>query len=455
MSEHLNGPNEDGIRLTTPGWHGWAVLLSLGLATLLGVGLWVLIARPFLQRQAMPDGSVMTLESLTEGREHAFFKVQGWGAVLGAVLPPAAQQRFGGQRIRHVSEREAVVFWITRRLREPGRYFQIRRVTLVDAAGREAEGPIRAVHNDVRPDHTSMAWEAPLTPVGGDVIRLRLYLRDMRTNLPHQVEFSAARPAPRLATPEPRPPRPLPTAVSRGDVTYTLTALRIGVREQDWDRPAAVDEPHYTTATFRIARGGRPVSGWKPVSVSLEDGAGNRYAPDTVLHDSRESRLRLAFRGQLWPGAGAWKLRVEFRQDPSRHPEGRWILRGLSLPKPGEIAPAAAVTQRWGLQLQALGVGAPGTIVPDAGPSFAEHPTLHVRVSPPAAPLLFSLARAVDDRGWSAMPAGRAPYADPVPVEDGAAALPLAPLDGARRVTLVLGLHRRETVEFTVPAPSP
>ncbi len=453
MPEFPNHPTEDGVRLTAPSGRSWVVFLSLGLATLLGAGLWVLIARPFLQRQAMPDGSLMTLESVTEGKTHTFLKVHGWGAALGAVLPSAAQQRLGGQLIRHEGEREAVVFWITRRLKEPGRYFQIRRVTLVDAAGREAEGPVRSVHNDVRPDQTSMAWEVPVFPAERDTFRLRLYLRDMRTNQPHQVEFSAA--APVLSRPKPAgvAPHPLPETVSRGDVAFTLTGLRTGVQEKDWDRPAAADEPHYTVATYRITRGGRPVRGWRPISVRLEDGAGNRHTPDKVLHDPEDEVLRLAFRGHLWPESGAWRLRVELRQDPSRHPEARWALRGLPLPGSGETAPASQVTERWGLQLRALGIGAPGTMLPEGGPSFAEHPTLHVRISPPEAPLLLSLAGAVDDRGWSALPPGRQPYTDPVAAEEGFAALPLAPLPGARRVTVTLGLHRTETVEFTVPAP--
>lgn len=453
MGEYVEvDPAAEGIRLTAgPGGRTWQLVLLCALAALFGIGLWVVIARPFLQRQPMPDGSFMVLEQVTAGKIHEFWKLNGWRAAVGAGLPPVLREKLGAGRTLHTSGSDSVVFWIQRRLKEPNRYYQILRATVVDDLGREAEGVARPVHTAVAPDETFMAWELSCFPPGAQSVRLRFYLRDMKSNLLHRVEFEGASLG--RATGASWKPVSLPAVVEKGPTTVALTEFRTGVRDKYWKQPAAAAAPHFTTARLRILRDGSPAGKWEVLRARLEDRYGNVLIPERLETIPQKDGLFLAFPGALWGDPGGWKLQVELQQAAAFGSEDLWTVRDLSMPAPGELAPSTAATQRRGLLLQVLGVGAPGTLWPEGGPSSAEYPTLHARVSPSSSQLLLSLVRAWDERGRTLNRGGGASGTWST-FTDGWSTLPLAVSGEARRVNVTLALHRRETVEFIAqPAP--
>lgn len=448
----LEEPGE-GVRLTSGlSARVWFWLLGSTLAVLLGVGVWVVIARPFLQRQAMPDGSFMVLEQVSTGRNHEFWKLTGWRATVASGLPAQLRAKLGASLIPHASGTDSVVFWIQRQLKEPNRYYQILRATVVDAQGREADGVARAVHTAITSEETFMAWEVSSFPATGQTLRLRFYLRDMRSNQIQQVEFTGAN----LARPEGRrwQPSALPVSVASGPTTFTLTEFRTGVRDRFWKQPAGTAAPHFTTARLQISQGGRPAAKWEVIRVRLEDRYGNVLIPERLEAIPQKEGLFLAFPGGFWDQTAGWKLQVELQQAGDFAAEDLWTVRGLTVPRSGELATTTAAAQRRGLLLQVLGIGAPGTSWPDGLPSSAEYPTLHARVAPSSSRLLLSLVRAWDERGRNldTAPGGPTVWST---FTEGWSSLPLAIPGETRHVNVTLALHRRETVEFIVQPTRP
>jgi hypothetical protein len=71
-----------------------ALALLLGSAAVIG-GVGMLVRQSAVQRQVLPDGSVVTFHGVTLGRDHRLPLGSWWQRVLGRLSPPDLSRRLG------------------------------------------------------------------------------------------------------------------------------------------------------------------------------------------------------------------------------------------------------------------------------------------------------------------------------------------------------------------------
>src|SRR5437667_12491883 len=65
----------------------WLLVTAVGTAVAVGIGMLVVGTRR--PAQGLPDGSLLTLEAVTYGKEHRYVHGEWWQKALYPVLPPA------------------------------------------------------------------------------------------------------------------------------------------------------------------------------------------------------------------------------------------------------------------------------------------------------------------------------------------------------------------------------
>jgi hypothetical protein len=244
------------------------------------------------------------------------------------------------------------------------------------------------------------AWEIGAFPRRGRRVGLRLYTRLPGGDWRPAAEFVAGNPSP-----GPHPiwqPRPLPITARRGKIALTLTRFRTGVDAAGGPNPPSPVEA-WTEATFQVTENGKPTTAWEPADMIVSDATGNVWKPDVCLHDWKGGAARLFFRGALWMGEPAWKLRVEFVPDALSAPGALWTIHGAAMPPPGLFARSDLRVVRSGATFRLMGISGEGGRA--RGPVGLEPtpdlPTAFVRLSPPGPGVRLRLVRAIDERGRS------------------------------------------------------
>src|SRR5688500_8449548 len=91
------------------------VLIAVAaLAVIAGMaaGVWMLVAEPLKQRRRLPDGSVVTLEAVTYGKNHSFDPKRWWEHALPSVS--RMRSRTGGPVgvTARQTPRDALIAWV-------------------------------------------------------------------------------------------------------------------------------------------------------------------------------------------------------------------------------------------------------------------------------------------------------------------------------------------------------
>lgn len=129
---------------------------------------------------------------------------------------------------------------------------------------------------------------------------------------------------------------PLPNTKEDDDLSVTLTRLAAGAdmpyqRDQD-DPDDAANKG--VQAVFHVARDGKPVSNWQPVSVETSDATGNRVNGGISQNQWRDNEDTVTYQYGLWPDEPAWKLRFEFSQQSDFAPNELWKVQNIPV-QPG------------------------------------------------------------------------------------------------------------------------
>jgi hypothetical protein len=139
---------------------------------------------------------------------------------------------------------------------------------------------------------------------------------------------------------------PLPTTREDGDLSVSLTKLVSGAdiainRNQDNPDDAANKG---VQAVFHIARNGKPVTNWEPVSVETSDATGNRVNVIRVGQNGWQNGWgnnawandegRFVYQYALWPDEPAWKIKLEFSQQSDFAANELWSVPNIPV-QPG------------------------------------------------------------------------------------------------------------------------
>lgn len=275
---------------------------------------------------------------------------------------------------------------------------------------------------------------------------LRLYTRPPGGAWFPAAEFTIGNP-----DPGPHPtwqPHSLPIQTRQGDVAFTLTRFRTSVGEAGGPNPPSEVEA-WTEATFQVTEKGKPTTAWEPADVVISDATGNTWKPQVCLHEWKNGAARLFFRGALWQGEPAWKLRVEFVPAAMGNPSALWTVRGAPVPAAGVFARSTAQTVRNGVTLRLLGIsGEESRAIMPVGVQFSpDTPQVHVRLSPPPSGMRLRLARATDEQGRpSALSRPQGGFI-------GLYSFRLLPPPGAKTLDLSFAIHRQSRSAEFVAAP--
>jgi hypothetical protein len=224
----------------------------------------------------------------------------------------------------------------------------------------------------------------------------------------------------------------------------TLAEFSTGARRQEPQRAAAAGEENWTHATFRFSQKGHPAPAWQSAGFVLSDATGNICSRTHDLFNTRlPSGERLSFRGSLWPGEPACKLRFRFMRRSGFAPAELWTVSSLAVPGKRSGIPLSQQAYRQGATLRLLAITGPGGTMPGNGPGGRE-PSVQIRMSPPSDDLQLALFRAVDDRGRDVTP-GSATL-----MPDGFLSFELPGGGGAKRVSLTFAVQKPRAVEFVV-----
>jgi hypothetical protein len=384
----------------------WVILLSFTLlVAVVFVGIGTLAGRARAHAQRLPDGTLLYLEAVTYGKQHQIVRGTWWQKLLNPVLTNEMRNRFGMMFPRYQSAgTDTLGFWTLRdvpsrsRMRGSLPSWEARGVVF-DEAGNQGETAARVIGAGAGYLAPVLeAWDLGAFPRRGQRVGLRLYTRPPGGSWSPAAEFLFSNPRP-----GPYPtwqPQPLPATARQGAVAFTLTRLRTGVDVTgSEDPPSAVEA--WTEAYFRVTEKGQPTAAWEPVDVVVSDATGNTWKPPVCLHEWKDGEARLFFRGALWQGERAWKLRVEFMPTAGRNPSALWAIRGASVPPSGLFTGSSARAVRNGTTLRLQGISGEGARprAPVGILATPETPTVHVRLSPPPPGMRLALTRAIDERG--------------------------------------------------------
>ena len=129
---------------------------------------------------------------------------------------------------------------------------------------------------------------------------------------------------------------PLPATQEDDDVSVTLTKLALGAdmpyqRDQD-DADDAANKG--VQAVFQVARNGKPVTTWQPVSVVTTDATGNSVNGFISQNNWQDNDDTVVYQYGLWPDEPAWKIKFEFSQQSDFADSELWAVQNIPL-QPG------------------------------------------------------------------------------------------------------------------------
>jgi hypothetical protein len=383
----------------------WGVPLSIiAVAAVVFVSVGLLGGRSRSRGQLLPDGTLLSFEAITYGREHRIVRGTWWQKLLNPLLTNELRNRFGMMFPRHQSASvNTLVFWTLRdlpALSGPGRVgsWEARGVAF-DEAGNAGETVMRGLGDGAFYGTPLLeTWELAAFPRRGQRVGVRLYTRPPGEAWVPAAEFLVFNP-----DPGPHPtwkPQPLPVTVRQGDTAFILTRFRTGVDGAGGPDPPSEVEA-WTEATFRVTEKGKPTTAWEPVDVVVSDATGNTWKPPVCLYEWKDGEARLFFRGALWRSEPAWKLKVEFVPAAGEDESSLWTVRGAPVPAAGVFARSDARDARNGVTLRLMGISGEGARAraPVGSPASPETPAVHVRLSPPPQGMRLRLVRATDERG--------------------------------------------------------
>lgn len=246
----------------------------------------------------LPDGTELTLETTTFGARHVFYPrspVPGWVARR----MPRSWQPPGPVETR--TSADAAVLWLTRRNGSTGQYMELdpqfplialdRHGCRYYASGGGGTRFGAAARGKWTPDAVCYTT---LSAFPRRDASFRVAICDRNENPLH--EFPVATAAGGGSFPV-WVPQPLPATARAGDLTVTLTAVRIAMEPCGCCRPYPHDRPRLRPS-FRIAWRGRPTREWRPAETTARDATGNT-APEDCCH--------------LCPYEPAWRLSTRLK----------------------------------------------------------------------------------------------------------------------------------------------
>jgi hypothetical protein len=325
----------------------WVILVIVLIALLLA---FVLTSRrPYLGKQTLPDGTILTLVAIKTGDKH-FSPFSGASHYLATLLPTkicAWLKLQPPDQIRETyrSTSNYMSIWITQE-NTNGRPKQPIRMLVADDQDNfgitDENYYSRKVSGTLKPNVWFDGLIVLSWPRRAETLRLQVYPQSDTKML---TEFRVKNPR-RVRTPPWTAP-PWPVTVRDGDLEFTLTSLwlKVGWDAREWklwsdNRPFQT----YNRATFKVTKGGDLQTNWTARYIRhLRDATDNWSHGGGYNFTSRAGEIINQFDGPELPDGEAWRMTVEFSRLNGFAPHDLRTLTNVPLPETALTRPAASL----------------------------------------------------------------------------------------------------------------
>ena len=325
----------------------WVILVAVLIALLFA---FVLTSRrPYLGKQTLPDGTILTLVAIKSGDKH-FSPFSGASHHLATWLPAKICAWLKLQppdqvRETYQSTSNYMSIWITKE-NTNGRPKQPTRILVTDDQDNfgitDENYYSRNVSGTLKPNVSFDGLAVLSWPRRAETLRLQVYPQSDTKML---TEFRVKNPR-RVRTPPWTAP-PWPVTVRDGDLEFTLTSLWLKVAwdAREWklwsdNRPFQT----YNRATFKVTKGGELQTNWTARYIRhIRDATGNWSHGGGYSFTNRVGEIINQFDGPELPHGEAWRMIVEFSRLNGFAPHELHALTNVPLPETALTRPSASV----------------------------------------------------------------------------------------------------------------
>jgi hypothetical protein len=289
------------------------------------------------QRVTLPNGSVLTLEAVTYGRQHEFtFDTATWQSRVRQAAPGFLKRFFrGGGMTMTTTEPNGLVIWVsfldavTGQYGNPGSTYNLE---LVDGHGCTTRISSYGTGGGGKPGFLISHFALENFPRRDRTFKLRVKARppgEQKVLAELEISNPARGPFPVWE------PQPLPQVRTNGELTIALKNVRLG-------RGGG-----YIIPDTQVTRAGRMAEDWTLNMLGLEDATGNfHYSP-------------------LCTNEPAWKLKYRLlRNEHAKFSQAEaWVLTNLAVAATQQVNALSITGAVKGARFEVLAMGGPGTFV--------------------------------------------------------------------------------------------
>jgi hypothetical protein len=397
-------------------------ILFGGVLLVLGGITWVISQRPSPQTISLPDGSQLTLLKVTHGTNHVCRYGNRWQDLLHPILPQKLRVKFPPRQMTFTSGGgDTVMVWLRHEGGTattggwPPPFF----LAVADEHGLESrllqspnvtrslnvQNPVATTPTGARPvrvqlvgSSTQMSgWELKFFPRRVEQFGLRVYRHEATGKVVRVGEFHVRFPRsdnfPIWAA------EPLPSTRRTNGLEISLTKLETGLTgKETGHRPAGEDAKSFSRATFTMKENGTPREKWSVCGIGASNAAGEVRPAGSYGSLWQRGEHKVNFEGGLWLEE-TWKVNVDFARTGNFPSDELWFIKGVSVPKPGELMEARVVTNLHHAELQFLGVSGAKAVLQEDYAGIQPHANIHVRMPHPMDGLRLVLVEVRDDQG--------------------------------------------------------
>ena len=175
----------------------FGLILVLVMAVVIG-GVWMLVRQTLVQRQVLPDGTVVALKGVTFGRQHRLATGTLWQQLAGRLLPSDLARRFGIPVLTYVTTNDSLMVWWEQTTQSGVRTanFAVPVVAIADDQGNEFTSANVAFRLAFNPSSQASIFE--LVPRDNERISVRMRFTDPYARTDFAVKFEVKNPAPKF-----------------------------------------------------------------------------------------------------------------------------------------------------------------------------------------------------------------------------------------------------------------
>lgn len=263
------------------------------------------------QARSLSDGSLLSLEGVSWGREHhQNVEFGSWLSKLVKLLPDSLEDRLGGppkQANLKFTTPDSLLLFMFAREGAPDALANMR-VLLWDDAGNEFEGGWLLNTWGLTQRERTLTWRFDAFPRRHPNLTAQVLVWQTQTkDYVPVAKFKFPNPAYKKDHPQWRP-EPVPVSLAQDGLTVTLREFTAGNVPTKSIEALEVLSTNLTHLEFTVSQTNAKSLDWEYQSLRLADATGNEWNPYERIPLGTESEWSIRAPGALWREEDAWKI---------------------------------------------------------------------------------------------------------------------------------------------------